>query len=318
MKTLIRGYRWIAEEPRHRTGLRVLQGAIGLMLFFRIFTEWRFAPYFYGPGGLGRGSTAPILGPPGAVLDLAFRSDAGVFAMMLVLACGAFGLVYGFRTRLATLCALVPFFMMEQRLPHIGDGGDNVTRLVLMYMLFALGRSQRPSPGGLAVWLHNIAVLAIVAQLLVVYETSGIMKVMGEKWHNGTALYYITQVDWFSHPLTRALFKNPFAVTLGTFLPIVFLVFFPLAVCTRLKPFWIAFGILFHLSIAFAMGLVTFATVMIGLELFLFSDAEFERARHAAARAADAIRRRMTNTGRPFGARPLVGRPNHRNGNLGV
>lgn len=275
MTVFFNAYRWLADAPRHRVGVRVLQSAIGLMLFFRIFTEWQFTPYFYGPRGLGRGSTATILGPLGRLLDLAFRSNAGVYAMIVLLGCGALGLIYGFQTRWATLCALVPFFMMEQRLPMLGDGGDNVTRLVLIYMLFLLGAGESPRPGGLAIWLHNVAVLAIAAQLIVVYETSGMMKVMGEKWHGGTAMYYITQVEWFGHPLTREIFKNPVIVTLGTFLPMIFLVFFPMAIFTRLKPIWIAFGIFFHLSIAITMGLITFATVMMGLELFLFTDAEY-------------------------------------------
>jgi predicted DCC family thiol-disulfide oxidoreductase YuxK len=73
------------------------------------------------------------------------------------------------------------------------------------------------------------------------------------------------------------MFKHPLVVTFASYLPMMFLIFFPMALMTRLKLFWIAVGILFHVNIAITMGLVTFATVMIGLELFMITDAEYHR-----------------------------------------
>ncbi len=43
--------------------------------------------------------------------------------------------------------------------------------------------------------VHNLGLLAIVTQLCIVYMTAGLMKVQGEMWRDGTALYYILQVD---------------------------------------------------------------------------------------------------------------------------
>ena len=55
-------------------------------------------------------------------------------------------------------------------------------------------------------------------------------------------------------------------------------VFFPFAIISRLKLPWLAVGVVFHLSIAFFMGLITFSLAMIGLELFLVTDDEYNRA----------------------------------------
>lgn len=276
MTTIKRTWNWIADEPHRLVGLRALHVAIGLLVLFRVFTEGRFALYLYGPEGLGEGSAINVLGASfGGVADLVFQTSAGTLAVFVALALGALGLILGYRTRLAALVTLIPFFLLEQRLPEVGDGGDNITRLALMFLIFALPARSRPLRGSLPVWLHNLSIAAISTQLCILYETSGIMKVMGDKWQHGTALYYISQVEWFSHPAFREMFKHPLVVTAASYLPMAFLVFFPLALLTRLKLPWIAIGIMFHTGIAISMGLVTFATVMIGLELFMISDEEY-------------------------------------------
>jgi predicted DCC family thiol-disulfide oxidoreductase YuxK len=302
--TVKSAWAWLSDEPHQRIGLRILQAAIGLLLLFRMFTEGRFALYLYGPHGLGTGSTRPILGAAlGGLLDFPFASAPGTFLVMAVLGAAALALLIGYRQRLAVGIALVSFFMIERRLPDVGDGGDNVARLVLMYMLFALPIGTRAVRGSLAVWLHNVAVLAIATQLCILYEVSGLMKTMGDKWQHGTAIYYISQVQWFSHPAFRAMFRQPAVATLATYTPIFLLIFFPLAMLTHLRLPWIACGILFHLGIAFAMGLVTFATVMIGLELFMITDHEYARlrsrlgaARQTAASRLNRLRRKVRPT----------------------
>jgi hypothetical protein len=279
-------WRWLGDEPHQRHGLRSLQVALGAMLLFRCFTEAPFAGHLWGPHGLGEGSTAYALGPAlGGLLDRAFGTEAGTVMVVVALAAGALGLMLGFRTRLATGLALLALFLLESRLPEMGDGGDNVARIVLLYMLFALpaqARAERPS---LAVWLHNVAMLAVALQVVVLYSTAGFSKTFGDRWQHGTATYYLSQVEWFSLPALRYLFKHPLVATLTSYGPPLYMVWFPIAILSRLKLWWIAVGILFHLGIAVGLGLVTFSTVMIGLLLFLVSDGEYEWLRGRAGSA---------------------------------
>ncbi len=280
MTLLRRGWRWLADDPRQTRGVRILQIAIGLMLLFRVFTEVPFASYLWGPNGLGWGSASFILGSTiGGLLDRAFATHVSTLGVLVILATGALGLFLGYRTRPSTALSLVAFFLLEQRLPELADGGDNITRLVLTYMIFLLPAGARPARGSLAVWLHNVAVLAIALQVVVLYATSGLMKAYGDRWHHGTAMYYISQVEWFSLPALRELFKNPVITTVATYAPIVYQILFPIAMISPVKLPWIAAGVAFHLGIAVFMGLITFSTVMIGLELFLISDPEYTRIR---------------------------------------
>ena len=278
MKTLRDAWNWLAVEAHQRRGIRALEISIGLMLLFRVATEARFASYLWGPRGIGWGSTSHVLGPwLGALIDLPFTTEAGTAAVLLVLALAALALLCGLWTRPATALTFLAFFALEQRLPELADGGDNITQLVLIYMLFLLPAGARTRPGNLRVWIHNVAVLAIALQVVIMYATSGFMKAYGDHWHHGVAMYYISQVEWFSLPALRKLFLNPLATTMTTYAPMVYQIFFPLAVISPLKLPWLLLGAAFHLGVAVLMGLVPFSMVMVGLELFLISDREYAR-----------------------------------------
>lgn len=287
-------WNWLADEPHHRVGVRVLQIAIGGALLFRVLTELPFAAYLWGPHGIGLLASPSYFGAwLGGKLDVVFHSMAGTYAVLFAIAFAAVGLISGRHTRAATAVALFAALMLERRLPEILDGGDNITRLTLTYMLFLLPAGARPARKSVGVWLHNIAVVAIMAQLIVLYATSGLMKAAGERWHHGTALYVVSQVEWFSEPWMRDLFKNPFTVTLATYATLLFQLWFPMAIFSRFKLVWLAAGIFFHLNIAVVMGLVTFSTVMIGLELFLITDEEFARLKGAGERLVNSALERL-------------------------
>ena len=266
---------WLSVEPRFRRGTRVLQIAIGLMWLFRLSSEGPYFEFLWGPRGIGQGTIPSAFGPVAGGLDLVFRTGASSLGLLLVMAVAAYGLLAGRHTRVASAVLLAGQVMLEHRLTQLSDGGDNVCRLVLGYMIFVLPPRARAHSNSLTVWISNLAVLAIATQLCVLYFTSGIMKAYGEKWHNGTAMYYISQVEWFSEPWIRSIFKAPLIVTLATVVPMVYQLLFPTAVLSPLKLPWLAVGVAFHLGIAVMMGLVTFSTIMIGLELFLITDNEY-------------------------------------------
>jgi hypothetical protein len=278
MRTLYKAWGWLANDPHQLIGVRILQIFIGAILLFQIFIELPFAGYLWGPHGLGYGSTIPVLGPMlGNVFDRVFTTDAGIFFVLFILGIGALGLLFGCSTRVATFVVLISFSLLYKRLPELRDGGDDITRLMLIYMLFLLPHRAKFSSGPLRVWLHNIAVLAITFQLMVMYLASGFAKATGEWWQQGVAMYYVSQVQWYTLPGAHELFTNPWIVTLATYVSMFYQLLFPVAIISRMKLPWILLGILFHLSIAVLMGLLTFSTVMIGLELFLISDQEYAK-----------------------------------------
>jgi len=123
-------------------------------------------------------------------------------------------------------------------------------------------------------------------------------------WHHGTALYFISQVEWFSHPAMRAVFMYPLVTTLATYSTMLYQVWFPVAIFSRFRIAWLLIGIWFHLSIAAFMGLVTFSTVMIGLELFLITDAEYTWLAERGREWSGSIARFTLGTRRKAGETP--------------
>jgi len=273
-------WRWLADEPHHLQGIRIVQITIGLVLLYRLLTEAPFAAYLWGPDGVGYGSTGYVLGPLlGGLLDHVYASEISIYAVLLVQAAAAVALILGYRTRLATVVALATVFMLEQRLPTFTDGGDNILRLVLMYLLFVLPARATATRGSLAVWLHNVAVLAIILQVIVLYAATGLLKASGSQWSHGTAIYYLSQMEPTWLPFLREAFMQPLVTTGMTYFAVLHQMLFPVAMFSRFKLLWVALGIGFHVGIAVFMGLLTFSTMMIGLELFLLTDPEFDSLR---------------------------------------
>ncbi len=270
--------RWLSQAPQHTRGLRALQICIGLVLTFRVATEIPFASYLWGPQGVSDASvTGPLGAAVGGVFDALFATALGPYLVLLAVALAGFALIWGVSTRAACLIALAAFSALEFRMSALGDGGDNVIRIVLAYLVLTVPAGREARAGSLAAWFHNVGVVAIVAQVCVLYATSGLMKTYGEMWHQGTAMYYISQVEWISLPALRDAFKIPIVTTIATYVPMLFMVTFPIAIFSRLKVWYVAIGLSLHLGIAVMMGLLTFSTAMIGLELFLLNDTEYAR-----------------------------------------
>ena len=204
-----------------------------------------------------------------------FQQPIGVHVVLGAQLIGALGLLTGRWTLLAKVVAMTAFASLNARNPYLPDGGTNILQLTFYYLLFLTG-SAAVQGGSVRAWLHNLAVWMIRVQVIIVYLTAGISKLAGTEWQSGTAMYVISRVEWFSLPLVSDLFKYPLVTYSATYLTVVYQILFPVALFVpRVRLGFILFGVGLHLSIAFVMGLVTFSTIMIGLELFLINDREY-------------------------------------------
>lgn len=79
----------------------VMSVAFGVFLFFRVATEARFATYLWGLRGVAVGTLRLEFGPKvGGYMDRAFSTDAGVYAVLVVLALASLSLIFGVQTRI--------------------------------------------------------------------------------------------------------------------------------------------------------------------------------------------------------------------------
>jgi predicted DCC family thiol-disulfide oxidoreductase YuxK len=205
----------------------------------------------------------------------------------------AMAFTLGWWTRVATLAHWLMIWSLQERNPFITDGGDNIMRLVLLFLVLvnsgaylSLDARRTRAPRSetvrqIRVVAHQVGVLLIAAQLSMLYMSTGLYKAMGELWQNGTALYYILRVDEFSWPgVAELIYRNPYLVVLGTYGTVLFEVTFLPALFNRWTRYTaLAAGAAFHAGIALVMGLVTFAWSMLAIYPLLVTDAEY---RHLA------------------------------------
>jgi antimicrobial peptide system SdpB family protein len=268
------------------SGTRMLLGFVGLMYYV---SQYRERNYLFGPDGVLphdefkeqlTGFSLYALSASPVWFEVVFH--VGLVAALAVM------LGIGGRPGLAFHWVLL--WSLYQRQPALLDGGDNLAYVVLPFLLLTHCYDRFALPVGLAkrfagrvpghvravsVPFHNLGVLMVATQICLVYVVSGLYKVMGEEWQDGTALFYVMRVPEFELPgWSNLVYESDFLVVLGTYGTVAFLVYFPLGVLVpALRPWAAAMSIGFHVSIAFFMGLTGFALTMIACDLVFLSGA---------------------------------------------
>ncbi len=191
-------------------------------------------------------------------------------------------LATGYASRIATIVNFFFFWSYSTASTLTGDGGDNLLRLLLFYMMFANVSGKMPREAttlgarALAI-VHNVAWIAIVVQLCVLYWDAGFQKAGGEMWRDGTALYYILQVDQFRNPvIANALLHHPTLLIVSDYATMIFQLAFPFMMFNRWTKYGtIAVSLSFHVGIFMSMCLVSFSGIRMSTELALLSNADY-------------------------------------------
>ncbi|MEU3931115.1 HTTM domain-containing protein [Streptomyces sp. NPDC029044] len=286
------------------SGTRVLLGFVGFMFYASQYADRH---YLFGPSGVESWSRfRTVLEETGTFSLYAVSTSTAWFELVFHLGMLlALAVTLGVGGRPVLALHWVFLWSVYQRDQFLLDGGDNLAYLVIpMLMLtrcydrFSLtsglaGRVTDRLPAGVRAAqtpLHNLGVLAIAAQICLVYVTSGLYKVQGKLWQDGTALFYIMRIPEFELPgFSRLVYENDLLVIGGTYATTLFLVYFPLGVLVRkLRPWAAVASIGFHLSIAFFMGLTGFALTMVACDLIFLS-----RPIAAGIRLAGRVRERV-------------------------
>ncbi|GHE46125.1 HTTM domain-containing protein [Streptomyces capitiformicae] len=297
------------------SGTRCLLGFVGFMYYA---TQYADRQYLFGPDGVlphrdfseQTGGTFNLYAwsASPAWSELVFH--AGVLAALAVM------LGIGGRVGLAVHWALL--WSIYQRQPALLDGGDNLAYVVIPMLLLTrcydrfclsaglVDRLKERLPGAvrsLSTPLHNLGVLAVAVQISLVYVVSGMYKVMGDVWQDGTALFYIMRVPEFELPgISSIIYGNDWAVYLGTYATVLFMVYFPLGILIpALRPWTAVMSIGFHMAIAVFMGLTGFALTMVACDL-VFLSSFLDR----AVSWARAVGRRVTHRAHAARATPTV------------
>lgn len=286
--------RWITAAQwnlRSFALLRILYG-IGLLLLLvpsaadRSFL-WGEASFWVDPEAKRRGFWT---------FDLFMPKDSGLFDVAF------FGLIalvvlftLGYRTRIVLPVMLVLLVSLQSNNPYLLNGGDTLMRITLLFMLFAnlsehysldaLRRSRRGStprrlvPAYLSNAAHNVGLVLCCAQIVVVYLVSGVFKLTGTDWLDGTALFYALRLDAFAaYPaINEMIWQSSLLIHLATWAALWAQTLLPLALLWRpTRALFLITLMGMHAGIALFLGLWPFSLAMIALDMLYVRDSTWE------------------------------------------
>ena len=285
-----RALAWLTESERSTYGVAVTRIMIGFVVSSQLLLNWPDRSYTWGEGGRWNETVADVKGYP-EFFGL-FRALDGWqwdVAYLLVVLSGI-ALMVGIYTRITTVTTVILWASVYVANPYVGSGGDAVLRMVLFYLCFTdagqkwsvdawlrerRGFRTRILPTWTSAILHNLAVVLMIHQIVMVYVGSALWKLQGPVWRDGTAVYYPLQTEAYSpwNDVLHPILANALFVSGATYTAIIVQLLFPLLLLyrpTRMVALVIITGM--HLGIGFLMGIMYFSLAMIAVDMMLVSD----------------------------------------------
>jgi len=204
-------------------------------------------------------------------------TPAVVWTCYLILIFALVNVLLGCLTRLNLFVVFVMFASFAHRNNLIFDGEDVMFRLFTFYLIFTPVGQYLSLP----VWLKQrkeksqvarSSLRAIWPLRLIQIQTScvllfsGLEKLRGEEWLDGTAIYYVSRLDdmFYRFPVPEFLFESLTWIAIITWSTIALEISLPLAVwIPKTRKYALGLVILFHLSLDYMMSLNLFQWIMI-------------------------------------------------------
>ncbi|MBT2498344.1 HTTM domain-containing protein [Agromyces sp. ISL-38] len=307
---------WTTGAERATYSLSALRILFGIAIVWFLLASAPDRHYLWGAGSTWVDPAVDRRGYPEIFRTVFPKGDPFVFDLNYgILIALALLFLAGFGTRIVTPFLLVFWVGLSTNSVFLTNGGDVVMRITLLFCVFAnLSRhwsldawwcrhrgvaSIYPSvitrriPSWVSAAAHNTAVVLCGYQVLLIYVNSGIFKLMGEEWLEGSALYYAFNLDVFRvfPALSDIAWQVTPLVLLGSWISIWAQLLFPVLLVwkpTRYAALIIIMGM--HLGIGLFLGLWPFSIAMIALDLVFVRDASWERAFAWAGNAQRAAR----------------------------
>ena len=198
-----------------------------------------------------------------------------IFALLL--------LVFGIGGRILMMITWVLHIGFIYRNYGVLFGADLMASIFLFYLSFSKACARLSI---LNLWRNKPVLLfsdpltsammrMIQFQICIIYAFTGFEKLKGMSWWDGTALWSVfanPQMVFYDYGFLRHV---PLVIALGSFVSILFEIYFPAAMLNpKAKNSWLIFGVFFHLTIGLSMGLMHFSLLMIST-YFLFIETKY-------------------------------------------
>jgi hypothetical protein len=282
------GVRWMTRSAHATYGVALMRMALGLGVGGYVAVNFPGRQALWGSAARW---TTPL---GGRALNSDLALTAGCVVLLLVAALVALG----WRARWTVPLLLLGWTGLTTVNPLIGDQGQNIARILLVYLCFAdtsarwsLDARRRMRRTGVTPssppWrdqarnlAHNAAVLAVGAQICLVYVMSGLFKLQGPEWRDGSAVYYPLLLPQFRPwpALADLVAGSAWLVPIVTWGTLALQLAFPLLLLQRhLRTVGVAGALVMHAGIAVVMGLPFFSLFMMAGDCVFLRDATIAR-----------------------------------------
>lgn len=283
-----RAERWLVEERRALHAVAACRILLGLSIIGLLLTNYPTRQTWVGDASEWADPARSLSRfPEIAILDGVSGDVLTVVYLVVLLAAVAFTL--GWHAKAANGVTVVGFIAITAQNPVLEGAADNIVRLGLLWLLLMrtsqvwsldAGRPAPESEAAVPEWLrtglHNVGLIGIALQTILVYLAAGLDKVADTGWQHGTALYTTLRLPenrpfpWLSDLLT----SSTVILALVTWLVLVVQLFFaPLLLhrVTRTIAVWsaIVVNLLFAAVLAAPWSALAFIAVT---ALFLDDD----------------------------------------------
>lgn len=165
-------------------------------------------------------------------------------------------------------------------------GADLIGNLFLFYLSFTQASEYYSLKNRIFNTVEKVRVDALSAtffrlmqfQICIIYLYTGFEKLKGSTWWDGTALWTVLANRQFTNFDFIYLRNFPILFAIGTFVTIIFEVYFPPMVAHhKTRPYWLAAGVVFHLAIGLLLSLMTFSLIMCSVYFLFLNPQIFKR-----------------------------------------
>jgi uncharacterized membrane protein YphA (DoxX/SURF4 family) len=293
---------WLTDDTRSTYGVAVTRIMIGFVVSSQLLLNWPDRSYTWGEGSRWNDTIAGIKDYPGFFgMFRALDGWAWEVAYLVVILSGL-ALMLGIFTRVTSVTTVILWTSVYVSNPYVASGGDAVLRMVLFYLCFTdagkvwsvdawlrerRGYRVEMIPPWASNTMHNLAVILMIHQIVMVYVGSALWKAQSGEWRGGTAVYYPLQTEAYSpwNDILQPIYANTLFISGATYTALLVQLFFPVLLIyrpTRLVALVIITGM--HLGIGFLMGIMYFSLAMIAVDMMLVSDKSWVRASDVAKR----------------------------------
>lgn len=188
----------------------VLRVGLGLLIITDLFQRsFDLRVHYTDYGLLPRGPlVSHFMNELAVCIHLCTGTLGGVIALFVLQGAVALCLMVGWRSRSMSVLSWFLMYSLHLRNPVVLQGGDDLLRMLLFWAMFlplgarysvdaaladeaACGRRSAPQDAQ----IFSVGTLALIAQLLLMYWSTAILK-YGREWHDeGSAVYYALHYD---------------------------------------------------------------------------------------------------------------------------